>query len=66
MLDFIFFFFFYLKKEYLPKLLMIYFIIQYNFCSGEKLIYRENPKNSDTQKFAVITLKVEQGSFTLE
>ena len=28
--------------------------------------YRKTPKNSNTQKFAVITLKVEQGGFTLE
>ena len=27
--------------------------------------YRKTPKNSDTRKFAVITLKVEQGGFTL-
>ena len=27
---------------------------------------RKTPKNSDTPKFAVITLKVEQGGFTLE
>ena len=29
-------------------------------------IYHKTPKNSDTRKFAVITLKVEQGGFTLE
>ena len=29
-------------------------------------MYRKTPKNSDTQKFAVITLKVEQGGITLE
>ena len=29
-------------------------------------LYRENPKNSATWKFAVITLKVEQGGFSLE
>ena len=29
-------------------------------------IYRNNPKISDTQKFAVITLKVEQDGFSLE
>ena len=28
--------------------------------------YRKTPKNSDTPKFAVTTLKVEQGGFTLE
>ena len=28
--------------------------------------YRKNPKISDTQKFAVITLKVEQDDFSLE
>ena len=28
--------------------------------------YRKNPKTSDTQKFAVITLKVEQNCFSLE
>ena len=28
--------------------------------------YRKNPKNLDTQKFALITLKVEQGGITLE
>ena len=28
--------------------------------------YRKNPKNSDTEKFAVITLKYEQGCFTVE
>ena len=28
--------------------------------------YRKNPKNLDTQKFAVITLKIEQGGFTVE
>ena len=27
--------------------------------------YRKNPKNSDTRKFAVITLKVVQGGLTL-
>ena len=29
-------------------------------------MYRKIPKNSDTRKFAVITLKVEQGGFSLE
>ena len=28
--------------------------------------YRKNPKISDTRKFAVITLKVEQEGFSLE
>ena len=28
--------------------------------------YRKNPKISDTRKFAVITLKVEQDDFSLE
>ena len=28
--------------------------------------YHKNPKISDTRKFAVITLKVEQGGFSLE
>ena len=28
--------------------------------------YRKNPKISDTRKFAVITLKVEQDGFSLE
>ena len=28
--------------------------------------YHKTPKNSDIRKFAVITLKVEQGGFTLE
>ena len=28
--------------------------------------YHKNPKISDTQKFAVITLKVEQDGFSLE
>ena len=31
----------------------------------EKQKYRKMPKNSDTRKFAVITLKVEQGGFTV-
>ena len=30
------------------------------------LYYRKNPKISDTQKFAVIPLKVEQDGFSLE
>ena len=31
------------------------------------LVYRKTPKNSDTRKFAIITLKVEQGGLiTLE
>ena len=34
--------------------------------SNVKLSYRINPKISDTQKFAVITLKVEQDGFSLE
>ena len=29
-------------------------------------VYRKNPKISDTQKFAVITLKVKQDGFSLE
>ena len=29
-------------------------------------MYHKTPKNSDTQKFDVITLKVEHGGFTLE
>ena len=29
-------------------------------------IYRNNPKNSDTQKLAVITLKFEQDGLTIE
>ena len=29
-------------------------------------MYRKNPKNLDTWKFAVITLKVEQDGFSLE
>ena len=29
-------------------------------------MYHKIPKNSDTQKFVVITLKVEQGGFILE
>ena len=29
-------------------------------------IYRKNPKISDTPKFAVITLKIEQDGFSLE
>ena len=28
--------------------------------------YRKNPKNSDTRKFAVVTLKFEQGEFNVE
>ena len=28
--------------------------------------YRKTPKGSDTQKFALITLKFEQGCFTME
>ena len=32
----------------------------------QKLLYRKTPKISDTRKFAVITLKVEQGGFSLE
>ena len=32
------------------------------FCSD----YHKNPKISDTRKFAVITLKVEQDGFSLE
>ena len=28
--------------------------------------YRKNPKNLDAEKFALITLKVEQGGFTVE
>ena len=32
----------------------------------EDLLYRKIPKNLDTQKFAVIILKVEQAGFTLE
>ena len=28
--------------------------------------YRKNPKISDTRKFAVITLKIEQDGFSLE
>ena len=31
-----------------------------------KMTYFKIPKNSDTRKFAVITLKVEQGGFILE
>ena len=31
-----------------------------------KTRYRKNPKISDTQKFAIITLKVEQDAFSLE
>ena len=30
------------------------------------IIYRKNPKISDTWKFAVITLQVEQDGFSLE
>ena len=30
------------------------------------LDYRKTPKNSDTGKFAVITLTFEQGGFTLQ
>ena len=29
-------------------------------------MYRKTPRNSDTRKFAVITLEVEQDGFTLE
>ena len=29
-------------------------------------MYRKTPKSSDTQKFAVITLKFEQGCFTID
>ena len=32
----------------------------------ELLAYCKIPKNMETQKFAVITLKVKQGGFTLE
>ena len=32
---------------------------------AKKKNYRKTPKNSDTRKFAVIILKVEQGGFTL-
>ena len=31
-----------------------------------RVTYRKNPKISDTQKFAVITLKVEQDGISLE
>ena len=30
-----------------------------------QFVYHKNPKISDTWKFAVITLKVEQGGFSL-
>ena len=36
------------------------------WCTDRQYNYRKTPKNSDTQKFAVITLKVEQDGFTLE
>ena len=29
-------------------------------------MYCKNPKNSDTRKFAVITLKFEQGPFNID
>ena len=32
----------------------------------QTVIYRKNPKNSDIQKFAIITLKFEQDGFTAE
>ena len=35
-------------------------------CLSIQSLYRKNPKISDTQKFAVITLKVEQDGFSLE
>ena len=34
--------------------------------SISNLVYRKNPKISDTRKFAVITLKVEQDGFSLQ
>ena len=33
---------------------------------GVFVVYRKNPKLSDTQKFIVITLKVEQDGVSLE
>ena len=35
-------------------------------CRGFLYMYRKNPKISDTRKFVVITLKVEQDGFSLE
>ena len=35
-------------------------------CGLATVVYRKNPKISDTQKIAVITLKVEQDDFSLE
>ena len=38
----------------------------HQICQLSFHVYSKTPKNSNTQKFAVITLKVEQGGFTLE
>ena len=40
--------------------------IVHAFAKVRKLLYRKNPKISDTPKFAVITLKNEQDGFSLE
>ena len=46
---------------------MEFLIIAFYLLSWSSQVkYRKIPKTSDTRKFAVITLKVQQGGFTLE
>ena len=47
-----------------PKLLVLLILAQ--ILSQEHRFYGKNPKISDTRKFAVIALKVEQYGFSLE
>ena len=43
-----------------------FIIVQYTILTPEAFLYRKNPDNSDTQKIAVIILKLEQNRFNTD
>ena len=57
-----------LKEEHVRKTIYSSCSVQIeNLSPGTTVVYTiKNPKISDTQKFAVITLKVEQDGFSLQ